>query len=108
MAKMKKTVLFDLDGVVTDTAKLDYFAWKKLAGEYSWRVPGRPCRALGCSRFQDGSGNAAFLRPRLRLAIFLQGSKQPEPDYGTVRQVSDIGILGKPCSTDSTVAGFYT
>ena len=28
-----KAVIFDLDGVVVDTAKYHYLAWRKLAGE---------------------------------------------------------------------------
>lgn len=30
---MRKAVIFDLDGVITDTAKYHYFAWKKMADE---------------------------------------------------------------------------
>lgn len=30
-------VIFDLDGVITDTAELHYQAWKNLASRYGWR-----------------------------------------------------------------------
>ena len=30
---MKKGFIFDLDGVIVDTAKYHYLAWKKLANE---------------------------------------------------------------------------
>jgi beta-phosphoglucomutase-like phosphatase (HAD superfamily) len=30
---MKKGIIFDLDGVIVDTAKYHYLAWKKLANQ---------------------------------------------------------------------------
>lgn len=33
-----KAVLFDLDGVVTDTARYHYLAWKRLADEKGWHI----------------------------------------------------------------------
>lgn len=33
---MIKGFIFDLDGVITDTAELHYLAWKKLADEMNW------------------------------------------------------------------------
>ena len=33
---MIKGFIFDLDGVITDTAELHYDAWKKLADEMGW------------------------------------------------------------------------
>lgn len=33
-----KAVIFDLDGVVTDTARYHYLAWKRLADEHGWHV----------------------------------------------------------------------
>ncbi len=34
---MIKGFIFDLDGVITDTAELHYLAWKKLAEEMNWQ-----------------------------------------------------------------------
>jgi len=34
---MIKGFIFDLDGVITDTAELHYLAWKKLADEMDWQ-----------------------------------------------------------------------
>ena len=34
---MIKGFIFDLDGVITDTAELHYLAWKKLSDEMGWR-----------------------------------------------------------------------
>ena len=34
---MIKGFIFDLDGVITDTAELHYLAWKKLAEEMDWQ-----------------------------------------------------------------------
>ncbi|MEX0360419.1 MAG: HAD hydrolase-like protein, partial [Allomuricauda sp.] len=33
---MIKGFIFDLDGVITDTAELHYKAWKNLADEMGW------------------------------------------------------------------------
>ena len=33
---MIKGFIFDLDGVITDTAELHYAAWKKLADDMGW------------------------------------------------------------------------
>ena len=33
---MSKAFIFDLDGVVVDTAKYHYLAWKRLAGEFGY------------------------------------------------------------------------
>ena len=35
-----KAVIFDLDGVVVNTAKYHYLAWKKLASELGFEFPG--------------------------------------------------------------------
>ena len=33
---MKKGIIFDLDGVIVDTAKYHYLAWKKMAAQFGY------------------------------------------------------------------------
>lgn len=63
---MIRGVIFDLDGVLTDTAELHYRAWKKLADEEGWPFDRRINERLrGVSR-------------RASLEIILDGRRIPE------------------------------
>lgn len=50
---MLKAVIFDLDGVIVDTAEHHYLAWKRLADELGIPCPPeRKDQVRGISRFQ--------------------------------------------------------
>lgn len=63
-----RAVIFDLDGVLTDTAELHYQAWKRLAEEGDSLSPVRTTN--GCAAFRGASRWSTCCRggwsPRLR------------------------------------------
>ncbi len=70
-----RAVIFDLDGVITDTAEHHYRAWKRLAGEESIPFDRELNERLkGVSRMEsldiilDSAGQTASLPDRVRLA----------------------------------------
>ena len=66
---MIKGFIFDLDGVITDTAELHYDAWKKLSDEMNWEFDrelnelfNHPQGASGFARLETGGRRVVHRR----------------------------------------------
>lgn len=84
-----EAVIFDLDGVITDTAKVHALAWKRLFDEYLTTI-NSPCKLFDIDidylNYVDGKpryeGVASFLKSRNISIPF--GNYSEEPNYNTV------------------------
>jgi len=97
---MIKGFIFDLDGVITDTADLHYKAWKKLADDQGWNFDqnvndAKVLQQLDANKYFDviGDGNSVTnSKPAPDIFLYAANALDLKPEECIVYEDAKSGI----------------